>query len=351
MKYHVPGGRYYEATIGDVFFDTVEHAEAAGYEAPVTDEAVIEETIEAEEAAAADESDAPSASEDDTATAEGSASDEADRRRRKRSGRGGGQVMGQKINPYGFRLGSHHRLEEPLVQRAPVQGVPHRGLEDPPGDHAPHGVGGDQPHRDRAHPGQGPRRRAHGTAGHRHRSSRRPGRRAAGDHHQDHRQPEGAAEHRRDQEPRARRRADRPGRRRPAGQPHRLPPGHEAGRAERPARRRPRHPRAVLGPPRRRRDEPHRVVPRGPGAAAHAARRHRLRLPRGPHHQRPRRREGVALQGRHPPVQVDDRRQDRPRGGHGRRRDVRPGRRAAPRRVVGRPPPGRGRGRAASSPS
>ena len=50
MKYHVPGGRYYDITIGDVFFDTVEHAEAAGYEAPVTDDAVIEETIEAEHA-------------------------------------------------------------------------------------------------------------------------------------------------------------------------------------------------------------------------------------------------------------------------------------------------------------
>ena len=53
--------------------------------------------------------------------------------------------------------------------------------------------------------------------------------------------------------------------------------------AERPARRRPRHPRAVLGSPRRRRDEPHRVVPRGSGPVAHAAGRHRLRLPRGPH--------------------------------------------------------------------
>ena len=73
MKYHVPGGRYYEATIGDVFFDTVEHAEAAGYEAPVTDEAVIEETIEAEEEVAA-EADAGeedvSAADDDTAGAD-----------------------------------------------------------------------------------------------------------------------------------------------------------------------------------------------------------------------------------------------------------------------------------------
>ena len=59
----------------------------------------------------------------------------------------------------------------------------------------------------------------------------------------------------------------------------------------------------MLGPPGRRRDEPHRVVPRGSGAAPHAAGRHRLRLPRGEDHLRPHRREGVDLQGRHPPVQ------------------------------------------------
>ena len=37
MKYHVPGGRYYDVTIADVFFDSAEHAEAAGYEAPAAD--------------------------------------------------------------------------------------------------------------------------------------------------------------------------------------------------------------------------------------------------------------------------------------------------------------------------
>ena len=37
LKYHVPGGRYYDITIADVFFDTAEHAEAAGYEAPAAD--------------------------------------------------------------------------------------------------------------------------------------------------------------------------------------------------------------------------------------------------------------------------------------------------------------------------
>ena len=37
MMYHVPGGRYYDVTIAEVFFDTAEHAEAAGYEAPAAD--------------------------------------------------------------------------------------------------------------------------------------------------------------------------------------------------------------------------------------------------------------------------------------------------------------------------
>ena len=40
-----------------------------------------------------------------------------------------------------------------------------------------------------------------------------------------------------------------------------------------------RHPRAMRRPPGRRRDEPHRVVPRGSGAPAHPSRRDRLRLP------------------------------------------------------------------------
>lgn len=53
MKYHVPAGRYYEVTNADVYFDTVENAEAAGYEAPVTDDAAVEETVEAEDLAPA----------------------------------------------------------------------------------------------------------------------------------------------------------------------------------------------------------------------------------------------------------------------------------------------------------
>ena len=35
MKYHQPGTRYYDITIAELFFDTTENAEAAGYEAPV----------------------------------------------------------------------------------------------------------------------------------------------------------------------------------------------------------------------------------------------------------------------------------------------------------------------------
>ena len=34
MKYHEPGTRYYDITIAELFFDTTENAEAAGYEAP-----------------------------------------------------------------------------------------------------------------------------------------------------------------------------------------------------------------------------------------------------------------------------------------------------------------------------
>ena len=57
MKYHVPGGRYYDATIAEVFFDTTESAEAAGYEAPVADEAAVEELHDQEVEAAAETAD------------------------------------------------------------------------------------------------------------------------------------------------------------------------------------------------------------------------------------------------------------------------------------------------------
>lgn len=37
MKFHVPGGRYYDVTAADLYFDSAESAEAAGYEAPAAD--------------------------------------------------------------------------------------------------------------------------------------------------------------------------------------------------------------------------------------------------------------------------------------------------------------------------
>ncbi len=54
-------------------------------------------------------------------------------------------------------------------------------------------------------------------------------------------------------------------------------------------------------------------------------RRHRLRVPRGPHDRRSHRRQGVALQGRHRAVPHPGRRAHPAGGRHGGRRDVRPG--------------------------
>ena len=165
-----------------------------------------------------------------------------------------------------------------------------------------------------------------------------------------------SAEHPGDQAARARRRAHRPGHLRPAGAPGRLPPRHEARHPDGAEGRRPGDQGAVLGPPRRLGDVPQGAVPRGPRAPAHPPGRHRLRLPRGAHHVGPGRREGVDLQGRHPALQGLHRGQDHPRGRHGRRRDVGPERsapahhrrwRASPGRDVlgGGGAGGRGRGR------
>jgi len=68
MKYHLPGSRYYDITIAEVFFDTAEHAEAAGFEAPAgtTDDSQVTSAS------------APDRRTRDTEPAEGSASDEAE---------------------------------------------------------------------------------------------------------------------------------------------------------------------------------------------------------------------------------------------------------------------------------
>ncbi len=70
MKYHVPGGRYYDITQAEVFFDSAESAEAAGYEAPAAD-APTDDSQGREASAGTDVN-------DETKTDEGSASDESD---------------------------------------------------------------------------------------------------------------------------------------------------------------------------------------------------------------------------------------------------------------------------------
>jgi large subunit ribosomal protein L22 len=70
MKYHEPGTRYYEQTAAEVYFDSVESAEAAGF-SPTAEEAAAHEEEAGGEGSASDES-----SEDLKSGGEGSASDE-----------------------------------------------------------------------------------------------------------------------------------------------------------------------------------------------------------------------------------------------------------------------------------
>ena len=175
--------------------------------------------------------------------------------------------MGQKVNPYGFRLGvttdwksrwfeeRHYRdfvvedwrirdylmsqLEAAAVSRIEVERTRDRLRVD---IHT-------------ARPGIVIGRRGVG------------GRPAEEEARGDHRAAEpDPAQHPGDQAARARRRPHRPGHLRPAGPPGGVPPGHEAGHPDRPEGRRPGRPGAVLGPPRRLRDVPQGVLPRGPGA-------------------------------------------------------------------------------------
>ena len=81
-------------------------------------------------------------------------------------------------------------------------------------------------------------------------------------------------------------------------EPGGVPPRDAQGDADLDALRRQGRPDPVLRPPRRRGDVALGVLPRGPRPAAHAARRHRLRLLRGQDDLRPHRREGLDLQGR-----------------------------------------------------
>ena len=123
--------------------------------------------------------------------------------------------------------------------------------------------------------------------------SRRAAQRAA----QAHRQP-GQSQHPRGQAARARRQAGRPVDRRAAAEPGRLPPRDETRADLGDALRRQGRQGPGLRSPRRRRDGADRKLLRRPRAAAHAARRHRLRLLRGPHDDRPDRRQMLDQQGR-----------------------------------------------------
>jgi len=88
MLYHVPGSRFYNQTVAEVWFDTAENAEAAGYQLPPSQRDDDADSSDGGEGSASDEpqaargeseaDDEPAAEESDvTEGAEGSASDEA----------------------------------------------------------------------------------------------------------------------------------------------------------------------------------------------------------------------------------------------------------------------------------
>ena len=91
--------------------------------------------------------------------------------------RKGAEVMGQKVNPYGFRLGITTDWKSRwFASKGEYTRLPHRGLEDPrlPAQAARARRG--EPHRDRAHARPPARRRVHRAARHRDRPPRRRGR-------------------------------------------------------------------------------------------------------------------------------------------------------------------------------
>ena len=77
------------------------------------------------------------------------AADDADGRRRTRRRT---SLMGQKVNPYGFRLGVTTDWKSRWFADKRVRRLRHRGLEDPRLPHDAAAPRGDQPHRGRAHP-------------------------------------------------------------------------------------------------------------------------------------------------------------------------------------------------------
>ena len=215
---------------------------------------------------------------------------------RRGSNPGGGLGHGTEDPPRGFPRRLHPRLEVELVRGQKLRRRPPGRPADPRSHRRQALACGALEHHDRA-PRRGRGRHPHRPSGHRHRQvgqrSRRPAQGAA----QAHRQP-GESQHPRGQASRARRQAGRPVDRRAAAEPGRLPAGDETRPDLGDALRRQGRQGPGLRPPRRRRDGADRKLLRRSRAAAHAARRHRLRLLRGPHDDRPDRRQMLDQQGR-----------------------------------------------------
>ena len=163
--------------------------------------------------------------------------------------------MGQKVNPYGFRLGITTDWKSRwFADNKEYKRLPHRGLEDPrlPAKQLPHAAVSRveiERTRDRLRVDVYTAR-----PGHRDRSPWRRGRPAPPGLYKITGQPEDPLQHPGDQAARARRDAHRAGCRRPARRTCVVPPGDEARGADRDEGRRPGHPRAVRRSPRWRRD-------------------------------------------------------------------------------------------------
>ena len=119
------------------------------------DDAEADDAVDAVDEAA-DEADVESTEDDAEAPADDAATGDEPRRRdadddesRRREE---GRLMGQKVNPYGFRLGVTTDWKCRWFADREYIGLPHRGLEDPRLHHEAAAPGSHQPHRDRAHP-------------------------------------------------------------------------------------------------------------------------------------------------------------------------------------------------------
>ena len=180
-------------------------------------------------------------------------------------------LMGQKINPEGFRVGYIHDWKSNWFDERELLRCPDRGRQDPRSHRDEAGARRPLRHRDPQAARRGHRRHPHRPPRHRDRQVRFRGRRAAQGAAQDHRQA-GPRQHQGDQASRARREAGRSVDRRAARGSRCLPPRDEARADLRDALRRQGSQGPGLRPPRRRRDGPHRGLLGRPRAAPHTSR-------------------------------------------------------------------------------